>query len=69
MKWFEILFKIDFIFLRKTYVLLKPHLLDGFFIEFSYMSRCHKKYIVAWFRRPKRGGGKVNLKRRFPTRY
>lgn len=42
MKWFEILFKIDFFFLRKTDVFLKPHLLDGFFNEFSYLSRCHK---------------------------
>lgn len=42
MKWFEILFKIDFLFRRKADVFLKFHLLDGFFNEFSYLSRCHK---------------------------
>lgn len=42
MKRFKIFLKIDFFFLRKTDVFLKFHLLDGFFNEFSYLSRCHK---------------------------
>lgn len=69
MKRLKIFLKIDFFFLRKTDVFLKFHLLDGFFNEFSYLSRCHKYIIMARFRRAKRGSGVALIKHCFPAPY
>lgn len=46
MERLKILLKIDFFFWRKADVFLKLHLLDSFFNEFSYLSRCHK--FIKW---------------------